>query len=382
MIEKVSSKPFLVQSPEFRTTPVSYLDRTFESTLSSCILPKFALCTTISSLFKKVFYLVRSCFYSCISCCYRKPPAKALFTPPVTLDPTDPFGALLITPGERGIIQNLLTTIGSSNLLSLAGQKGELEAQGKQVEHVHPLKFLWCVFSDPSLVPHMESIRENGLKWDPFINGLTEKLQTVSDTLEPCKSGFAKSLRVNLADIEPFFAEKRWADLVVFLIDVKMGRRVSEPKEAVDAQPPSYLIDDLPLSAENAGILRDLFKDYATSTRAWIFKNRFIGGKLQINWHRLDQVHPLKLLSHMKSERELMGYLHQIFQLTGTKSDFMSNFSALLEIRDAPEITPYVADFAAKTGLVETNVHRFVANRNWSGLVEHLYLHHRTHSPN
>ncbi len=146
-------------------------------------------------------------------------------------DSQDPFAALPLADLERQKIYTLVHTLGTSQgmtgWMTLLRQKRTLEELGQEINHVNPLKFIEYPLKHPTLIKDLDSLSQGSFTWGPFVAGFSEKMGRVSATLAGCKPGFARSLNINLADIDPFFANSDWEGLLKFLIDVKNGRKSS-----------------------------------------------------------------------------------------------------------------------------------------------------------
>lgn len=146
--------------------------------------------------------------------------------------------ALALSNDEQQKICTLIQTLGGS-WWNLIRNKAEVQRIGREIDHVHPLKFLACIFGHPTLPKDMDAIKASALTWNPFIKGVTEKMQRDATTLAAHQLAFAQSLNVNPADIQPYFNSCDWEGLVKFLIDVKLNRRISAfPIAPITPTPP------------------------------------------------------------------------------------------------------------------------------------------------
>lgn len=125
------------------------------------------------------------------------------------------------TKEEREKIEKLITLIGSHGKISLLmHHQKEARKLGKELEHVHPLKFLGCIFSNKNLKPYMEDINKDFFKWSNFIKGLSNNLdyELIKNNLIKYLDDFAKEIDIPIEYISPYVENKDWKGLVKFLI--------------------------------------------------------------------------------------------------------------------------------------------------------------------
>src|SRR5438105_2983812 len=82
-------------------------------------------------------------------------------------DPT--YQELVCTEQDVAKIYEIVTTIADTNKISLLFKQSHLKELGAQINHVHPLKFLSTVFTDPHLKTCMFYIWNDSFKRSGFI---------------------------------------------------------------------------------------------------------------------------------------------------------------------------------------------------------------------
>jgi hypothetical protein len=248
----------------------------------------------------------------------------------------------------------------------------------------------------------MDSLSQGPLTWRPFISGISEKMQRESGTLAGCRVGLARSLNINLADIDPYLARSDWEGFVKFLIDVKNGRKSSawiEPNvpatssagsitatlpasttsdastsSAILMTPsPTVYLADLPFERGDEDILVDLMGRYSQNSRWRLLWNY---SHLNLQWTHLGARHPLKLLAYLYSKPALMTQMGTIFEYYGTKAMFMSSMTGQLSKLSFVEIRPYIDEFAQDCNLDPNGVKQQIQNGQWHQLVEALLRSH------
>ncbi|MFZ4772363.1 MAG: hypothetical protein ACOYK9_00020 [Chlamydiia bacterium] len=138
---------------------------------------------------------------------------------------------LLIQPFQGAIPQEevlavgeVVTILSESNLLSLAGKKGQLTEIGKKIEHLHPLDFLKVVAVSKPLLRHLKNIQKSSVKWRAFISGMTRSLNTVSlqKSFPDEVATFAISLEISIAKLQDSIDKKDWEQFVKIVIEEKL----------------------------------------------------------------------------------------------------------------------------------------------------------------
>lgn len=143
------------------------------------------------------------------------------------LDPADDpnmksaqFSDLPIVDWEKKVIAHIVTNMADKNVFELLLEKRDMESKGRQINHVHPLRFIGYVFSEPRLKRAMKVIKKNPFKWDGFINGFAGRMREegARNNLARFIPGFAEHLQVDPAEVGPFIQRGDCDGLVRFLI--------------------------------------------------------------------------------------------------------------------------------------------------------------------
>ena len=141
----------------------------------------------------------------------KKPPAKPVETS---------WADLTCTEQDRANIYEIVSTVSEKNKLSLLVNQSYLREKGAQITHVHPLKFLGVIFSDPYLKTCMFYIWDDYFKRNNFLSDLTSALDRESDRdkLHPYLHDFAKEVQHSPENIKLYFDARDWNNLLLFLI--------------------------------------------------------------------------------------------------------------------------------------------------------------------
>lgn len=137
--------------------------------------------------------------------------------------PSNPYENLPITFEEKQKISEILMTMADNNVFQLLFHKKHLEKLGHEINHVHPVRFLGAVFSDPRLVHCMRQIKKSSFKWDGFIDGFGQRFhqELRANNVNEFVPGLAESLKVQVGDVQPFVDKKDFEGLVLFFMNKK-----------------------------------------------------------------------------------------------------------------------------------------------------------------
>lgn len=141
----------------------------------------------------------------------KKPPAKPVETA---------WPELACSEEDRTNIYEIVSTVAEKNKLSLLFQQSYLREKGAQINHVHPLKFLGVIFSNPHLKTCMFYIWDDYFKRNSFMADLSAALTREADKgkLHPYLSDFSKEVGVPAEAIKSYFDSRDWENFVLFLI--------------------------------------------------------------------------------------------------------------------------------------------------------------------
>ena len=127
-----------------------------------------------------------------------------------------------LAANEIGDIRYIVTSLANRSLIHLLANRGEFEAAGDRVDHVHPLKFLMVIFTDEELKVCIRNMRGRGWVWGSFASGLTDSLATESsiDNLRiEHIYDFASTVEIDPNMIVPSVEQKKWEEFINLLIE-------------------------------------------------------------------------------------------------------------------------------------------------------------------
>ena len=144
----------------------------------------------------------------------------------ITTSSTSMYGDL---PGadkdSKEKIHRLFTDIGAVNFYNILWTGPSIRQQGKEIEYIHPLPFLEYLFSNTDMQIQMKNIFDEclSMKKYGFMQNLVFKLnkEMEKNKLLPYVEVFAKKLGISESRIKPFIENRRWSELLDFLIEQK-----------------------------------------------------------------------------------------------------------------------------------------------------------------
>lgn len=145
---------------------------------------------------------------------------------PQASDTASAYEKLPISVVDKQRISAILTTMAENSVFKLLFQKKQLEKWGREINHVHPIRFLGSVFADPRLVHCMFEIRRSGFKWEGFIEGFSQRFleELNAGNVQAYIPGLAESLHLNSRDLMTYVQYKDFEGLVLHLMEKSRQR--------------------------------------------------------------------------------------------------------------------------------------------------------------
>jgi hypothetical protein len=139
------------------------------------------------------------------------------------------FTQLPLNPEEEKLIYDLVYEVGNAGWGTLWLDKAKLLQIGKDIHHVHPLRFLGVVYSHPPLKEAMKKIFSDIVKFRSFFlgsqgqTGFSDKMDREHErkNLKPHLWGFSQLVQKHPDQLEPFIEHKDWIGLVECIVDIK-----------------------------------------------------------------------------------------------------------------------------------------------------------------
>lgn len=148
-----------------------------------------------------------------------------------------PFGnGLTINSLEIKIIQDIIHYLDSRSTMALGlpSNQRHLKEEGKKIDHVHPLCFIWAIIKESSLRDKLRSFRDNSafsLKWNGFMGystfhdkGFGKNLERYYNHRSPADfeqefKKFCQVLNLKEEKIMPHVMIKSWRGFASALVD-------------------------------------------------------------------------------------------------------------------------------------------------------------------
>ena len=126
-----------------------------------------------------------------------------------------------LTKDERDEIRYIIKTLAKSSWAQLLVAKSSLKRAGDRVAHVHPYRFVECIFTDEELKAGLHSIKDRKRVWNGFFDGLSDSLaeESTRHNLRPeFLEDFAKIVKVDVNVISGPIQKKDWSQFVELLL--------------------------------------------------------------------------------------------------------------------------------------------------------------------
>lgn len=128
-----------------------------------------------------------------------------------------------VTTKEKKDIHYIVTTLGRADPIKLKREESFLTQAGDRINHLHPFKFLSCIFTNEEMKVGLLQIRSRIISRIPkkFFGGLFESLteEAEKNNLHEYINDFAYALKVDPALITTAIEKKEWKELINILIE-------------------------------------------------------------------------------------------------------------------------------------------------------------------
>jgi hypothetical protein len=126
-----------------------------------------------------------------------------------------------LTSSETEDVRYIMKTLGMGSILKIAKERSSLKKRGKNIEPIHPLRFLIVIFTDEQLKAGMHGLYGRTWVWDEFWAGLHDSFETESgrNNLNQFVDDFAAKIGLRPNLIKPLIYDKQWNQLIKMLID-------------------------------------------------------------------------------------------------------------------------------------------------------------------
>ena len=126
-----------------------------------------------------------------------------------------------LAAAEREDIRYILRTLANNSLIKIAGYKSSLNKAGDRVNHVHPFRFLECIFADDELKVCARNIQGKTWVWSGFLDGVITSFNEeikVNNVRPEFLADFAAIVKVDVNHLLPAYHSHNWEHMVNVLI--------------------------------------------------------------------------------------------------------------------------------------------------------------------
>lgn len=130
------------------------------------------------------------------------------------------YYSLPVTAKEKENIRYIIRSLAKYQWDDLAKEKSTLEKVGDSINHIHPLRFLQCVFTDEELKTGLFVIRHKSIVWGKYYDGLKKSLNEESQSnILQFVDDFAHHVGVSPHAILPYIQARQWSGLIDYLLN-------------------------------------------------------------------------------------------------------------------------------------------------------------------
>lgn len=125
-----------------------------------------------------------------------------------------------MTTQDKENLSFVINTLSSHSAPSLLFYKRDLEKRGMATDHLHVLRRLGYIFSNPTLAKETKAI--GSVPWKRFARDFGKSLARADERGEMPQEvidDFANQIGANPKEIDPYFKKKEWVALMNYLRD-------------------------------------------------------------------------------------------------------------------------------------------------------------------
>lgn len=126
-----------------------------------------------------------------------------------------------VIDSEKKIIAYVIHTLATASEFKLLGLRSDLNKTGKKIDHIHPLRQLLCVFTDPSIRSDFHKMSRRYLVWKNYAEKLTDVLSLEADKGNLTRlqiENFANTLSIASEPACSFLEKRKWRAFLDWLL--------------------------------------------------------------------------------------------------------------------------------------------------------------------
>jgi hypothetical protein len=126
-----------------------------------------------------------------------------------------------VSASEKKDISFIINTLGMSSLIKIKKSESAIKKAGKRVDHLHPFRFLICIFTDDEMIASVHAMDGRAWVWSEFKAGIKGTMDTEANNnnLNPeYIKDFATQLGVAPDPIYSIIANRQWDELINLLL--------------------------------------------------------------------------------------------------------------------------------------------------------------------
>ncbi len=129
------------------------------------------------------------------------------------------FNLIPVTETEDKLIWELIDNLGNKGYLGLLGVKSRMDEIKEKIEHIHPLRFLGTIYSDPYLKECMKKAFKKSMVKSRFISELRDNFlkEFPSNNVYPLIPGFCKKVGADPDQVNMLIQKHQWEKLLRYL---------------------------------------------------------------------------------------------------------------------------------------------------------------------
>ncbi len=132
----------------------------------------------------------------------------------------DAFLQLPMTDDEQKMIQDIIQTVGPTSKVRLAWLKSDLEKKKMKLIHIHPLRSIAVMVTDPYTKQCLGDIMDDWVKRTSFMSDYNKRLnrEVEKDNLMLYVPGFCLAVKANPEQVRNYISNCQWENLFWYLL--------------------------------------------------------------------------------------------------------------------------------------------------------------------